>query len=101
MSHFQHHKTITVQSVNLRDLMTLSVFMLQSDKVEMWWNRKGTGALVMASMEVDKTGSSYYGKQSLHFVSVKGDTVNVPLSEYLNWHVRNYNSGDRVYQNSC
>jgi len=53
----------------------------QSDKVEMWWNRKGTGALIMASMEVDKTGSSYYGKQSLHFVSVKGDTAMVVLSK--------------------
>lgn len=55
----------------------------QSDKVEMWWNRKGTGALVIASMEVDKTGSSYYGKQSLQFVSVRGDTSMVPLSKYV------------------
>lgn len=59
-----------------------TVSVVKSDKVEMWWNRKGTGALVMASMEVDKTGSSYYGKQSLHFVSVKGDTAMVLLSEY-------------------
>ncbi|XP_054271256.1 eukaryotic translation initiation factor 2A [Macrosteles quadrilineatus] len=63
------------------DTPVASKTFFQSDKVEMWWNKKGTGALVMASMEVDKTGSSYYGKQSLHFVSVKGDTAMVLLGK--------------------
>lgn len=54
----------------------------QADRVEMYWNRKGTGVLLLTSMEVDKTGSSYYGgKQSLHFLSVKGETAMVLLSK--------------------
>ena len=36
----------------------------------------------MASTEVDKTGASYYGKQTLHYLSTKGDTALVSLSEY-------------------
>ena len=39
----------------------------------------GTALLVLVSAEVDTTGSSYYGEQSLHFVSVRGDSSLVPL----------------------
>ncbi|KAJ9594298.1 hypothetical protein L9F63_014303, partial [Diploptera punctata] len=53
----------------------------QADKVDMFWNRRGTGVLLMTSVEVDKTGSSYYGKQSLHFISTKGETAMVLLSK--------------------
>ena len=49
--------------------------------MEIMWNQKGTGALFMTSMEVDKSGSSYYGKQSLHYLSPKGDTAMVLLSK--------------------
>lgn len=31
-------------------------------------------------MDVDKTGASYYGKQSLHYLSIKGETAIVTLS---------------------
>ena len=41
----------------------------------------GTALLVLVSAEVDTTGSSYYGEQSLHFVSVRGDSSLVPLGE--------------------
>lgn len=53
----------------------------QSDKVDMFWNKRGTGVLLMTSTEVDKSGSSYYGKQALHFISTKGETAMVLLSK--------------------
>ncbi|XP_067013815.1 eukaryotic translation initiation factor 2A [Anabrus simplex] len=53
----------------------------QADRVDMMWNKKGTGVLLMTSTEVDKTGSSYYGKQALHFISTKGETAMVLLSK--------------------
>ncbi|CRK94154.1 CLUMA_CG007673, isoform A [Clunio marinus] len=52
----------------------------QADKVEMIWNNKGTGCLIMTSMDVDSTGVSYYGKQALHFLATSGDSYSVPLS---------------------
>ncbi|KAG8229144.1 hypothetical protein J437_LFUL009213 [Ladona fulva] len=53
----------------------------QADKVDMFWNNKGTNVLLMTSMEVDKTGASYYGKQALHSLSTKGETAMVMLSK--------------------
>lgn len=53
----------------------------QADKVEMMWNKKGTGCLILTSMDVDSTGVSYYGKQALHFLATNGDSFSVPLSE--------------------
>jgi len=51
----------------------------QADKVEMKWNNAGSAVLLLTQAEVDKTGSSYYGKQQLHFMSVRGDTSMVGL----------------------
>ncbi|XP_015126780.1 eukaryotic translation initiation factor 2A [Diachasma alloeum] len=53
----------------------------QADRVDIHWNQKGTSALILTSMDVDKTGSSYYGKQALHYVSVSGETAMVTLSD--------------------
>lgn len=47
----------------------------------MFWNNKGTAVLLMNSTELDKSGSSYYGKQTLHFISTKRDTAMVLLGE--------------------
>lgn len=52
----------------------------QADWVDMYWNKTGTGALLMTNTEIDKTGASYYGKQTLHFVPIKGDPMMVMLS---------------------
>lgn len=60
------------------------VLRVQADKVDMYWNSKGSYVLLLTSTETDKTGASYYGKQSLHFLTTKGDTAIVLLSEYLN-----------------
>ncbi|KAK7862837.1 hypothetical protein R5R35_000852 [Gryllus longicercus] len=53
----------------------------QADKVDMFWNKKGTGVLLMTSTDVDKSNASYYGKQALHFLSTKGETAMVLLSK--------------------
>lgn len=47
----------------------------------MFWNKKGNGVLLQTNVDVDKTGSSYYGKQTLHFLSIKGETSLVQLSK--------------------
>lgn len=55
----------------------------QADNVEIIWNKRGTGLLLLTSTDVDQSGASYYGKQSLHFMSSKGDSFAVALSKYL------------------
>lgn len=42
----------------------------------------GTCMLILTSTEVDTTGASYYGEQSLHFINVKGDASLVPFGKY-------------------
>lgn len=54
----------------------------QADKVEYYWNSKGNNALLLTMTEVDKT--SYYGKQSLHFIGTNGQTAMVTLGESEN-----------------
>eukprot|EP00111_Clytia_hemisphaerica_P007090 TCONS_00020590-protein len=63
----------------------------KSDKVDMFWNNKGTGMLVLVSAEVDTTGKTYYGEQSLHFMTSKGESSLVPLDKKgpiysVEWH---------------
>lgn len=41
-----------------------------------------TAVLVTASVEVDKTGASYYGEQTLHYLATNGETAVVQLREY-------------------
>ncbi|XP_030622314.1 eukaryotic translation initiation factor 2A isoform X2 [Chanos chanos] len=51
----------------------------KADRVTMLWNKKATAVLVTASTEVDKTGASYYGEQTLHYVAVNGESAIVQL----------------------
>ncbi|XP_072247916.1 eukaryotic translation initiation factor 2A [Leuresthes tenuis] len=53
----------------------------KADKVSMQWNRKASAVLVTASTEVDKTGASYYGQQTLHYLAVSGETALVQLAK--------------------
>lgn len=53
----------------------------QADRVEMMWNKRGTGLILLTSTDVDQTGASYYGKQALHFLSTKGDSCGITLSK--------------------
>lgn len=52
----------------------------QADKVDMMWNRKGNGLILMTSTDVDSSGVSYYGKQSLHYMTPKGDSCAIQLN---------------------
>ncbi|XP_063224336.1 eukaryotic translation initiation factor 2A [Bacillus rossius redtenbacheri] len=53
----------------------------QADKVDMFWNRVGSAVLLLTSTDVDKSGSSYYGKQSLHALACRGETAMVLLGK--------------------
>ncbi|OXU26913.1 hypothetical protein TSAR_000356 [Trichomalopsis sarcophagae] len=53
----------------------------QDDRVEFYWNTQGTSVLLLTSTDVDKTGASYYGKQTLHYLDTKGQTALVMLSK--------------------
>ncbi|XP_014894579.1 eukaryotic translation initiation factor 2A [Poecilia latipinna] len=53
----------------------------KADKVMMQWNQKATAVLVTASTEVDKSGASYYGEQTLHYLGVNGETALVQLAK--------------------
>lgn len=55
----------------------------QADSVELLWNKRGTGLLLLTSTDVDQTGASYYGKQTLHFMNTKGESFGVQLSKCL------------------
>lgn len=44
----------------------------KADKVQFNWNSQGTSILVLASTEVDKSGKSYYGEQTLYLLSAAG-----------------------------
>lgn len=41
-----------------------------------------TAMLVIASTDVDKTGASYYGEQTLHYIATNGESAVVQLREY-------------------
>ncbi|XP_043254699.1 eukaryotic translation initiation factor 2A [Colletes gigas] len=71
---FQYPKFESTQS-----LANKSFF--QADRVNMYWNNVGTSALLMTCLEVDKTGASYYGKQTLHYLNTKGETAMVMFSK--------------------
>ncbi|XP_054138763.1 eukaryotic translation initiation factor 2A isoform X3 [Melozone crissalis] len=51
----------------------------KADKVTMLWNKKATAVLVVASTEVDKSGASYYGEQTLHYLAASGESAVVQL----------------------
>ena len=49
--------------------------------MEVEWSHDGRHALLLTQSEVDKTGSSYYGKQQLHYINCTGDTALVQLAK--------------------
>nr|CAD7571493.1 unnamed protein product [Timema californicum] len=67
--------------VSLRSLSQVDSINTEADRVDMFWNKIGSAVLLMTSMEVDKSGSSYYGKQALHALTCKGETAIVLLSK--------------------
>lgn len=53
----------------------------QADKIDYYWNKKGNYCLLMTMLDVDKSGSSYYGKQALYIYDITGKTAMVNLSK--------------------
>jgi len=53
----------------------------QGDHVEMKWNKAGTSVLLLTSTDVDSSGASYYGKQTLHYLDTKGNSAMVQLAK--------------------
>lgn len=53
----------------------------KADRVSYHWNTTGTALIVMAITDVDSSGQSYYGEQTLYLISTKGDSVMVPLGK--------------------
>jgi len=53
----------------------------QADSVDYKWNSVGTTVLLLTQSDVDKTGGSYYGKQQLHYMNIKGDSGMVGLAK--------------------
>lgn len=46
-------------------------------------SRKATAVLVTASTDVDKTGASYYGEQTLHYLATNGESAIVQLGKFI------------------
>ncbi|KAK3596710.1 hypothetical protein CHS0354_025008 [Potamilus streckersoni] len=58
------------------------------DKVEMAWNKAGTGVLILTSTET--SNESYYGDQGLYFIASNGESMKVTLGKngpiyHLQW----------------
>lgn len=66
----------------------------QADKANFNWNKRGTNVFVMTQTDVDKTGGSYYGKQSLSYGDVKGSSGNVTFSKEGPIHAISWNPGN-------
>ncbi|XP_073945804.1 eukaryotic translation initiation factor 2A [Choristoneura fumiferana] len=74
----------------------------QADKAKFYWNRRGTNILTLTQTDVDKTGGSYYGKQSLSYGDVKGNAGNMVFNKEgpvhaLAWNPGNWNEWLAVY----
>ena len=53
--------------------------------MQMKWNSEGTGLIVLAQTEVDKSGKSYYGETTLYLLGVKGEfdsRIELGISSY-------------------
>ena len=44
----------------------------------------GSAVLVVTTTDVDTTGASYYGEQTLHYISTSGESSMVQLGNLLN-----------------
>lgn len=53
----------------------------KADRVKLLWNNKGSALLVITTTDVDSTGASYYGEQTLHYISTSGESSMVQLAK--------------------
>ncbi|XP_013167113.1 PREDICTED: eukaryotic translation initiation factor 2A-like [Papilio xuthus] len=80
----------------------LSRSSFQADKATFYWNRRGTNVFTMTQTDVDKTGGSYYGRQTLSYGDIKGNAGNVGFSKEgpihaIAWNPGNWNEWVAVY----
>lgn len=59
---------INIRLIYVSNLITVFIFL-------------ATAVLVIASTDVDKTGASYYGEQTLHYIATNGESAVVQLRE--------------------
>ena len=52
-----------------------------ADKMDVKWSADSKSCLLLMQSEVDKTGSSYYGKTQLHFMDIFGETAMIQLAK--------------------
>ncbi|KAJ7390312.1 Eukaryotic translation initiation factor 2A [Desmophyllum pertusum] len=53
----------------------------KADRVKLLWNKKGSAVLVVTATDVDKTGASYYGEQTLQYISTSGESSMIQLGK--------------------
>lgn len=53
----------------------------KADRVKLLWNKKGSAVLVLTATDVDKSGASYYGEQTLQYISTSGESSMVQLGK--------------------
>lgn len=75
---------------NMTDCITNKSF-FKADRVKFNWSPSGNSLLLTCLADFDKSGKSYYGEQSLNFMSVKGDSYFVKLPKegtisHLEWY---------------
>jgi translation initiation factor 2A len=55
----------------------------KGDKVQMIWNKNGTGLIVHAQTEVDKSNKSYYGESTMFLLTTTGFDSRITLGKQL------------------
>ncbi|XP_063686376.1 eukaryotic translation initiation factor 2A-like [Bolinopsis microptera] len=54
---------------------------MKVDNCDIKFNKSGKCAIIIASNDVDKTGSSYYGQTLLYFISIRGESNQIVLKK--------------------
>ncbi|GFT38829.1 eukaryotic translation initiation factor 2A [Nephila pilipes] len=53
----------------------------KGERTDFYWNKTGKDCIFLTSVDVDKSGMSYYGELNLYYASVKGDTAKIKLAK--------------------
>lgn len=75
---------------NMNDCITNKSF-FKADRVKFSWSPSGNSLLLTCQTDFDPSSKSYYGEQSLNFMSVKGDSYFVKLPKegtisHIEWY---------------
>ncbi|GBN63210.1 Eukaryotic translation initiation factor 2A [Araneus ventricosus] len=53
----------------------------KAERTDFYWNKTGKDCIFLTSVDVDKSGMSYYGELNLYYASVKGETAKIKLGK--------------------